>query len=165
MVRYHFGDRCESIAAVLHDLQKLQLPLQPTQAPVTLSNDKTHQQISSTTPSGIPSPAFIYKTLSVVRYIPFIGAGGLFLFKTATWIILLGVSLAAFGVGLFFLRSLYPKLARDYDAVFGIILCLCGILMLFQEFKSHRLIAYLISRIIFLSHKCFRQELQTVNII
>lgn len=53
-------------------------------------------------------------------------------------IILLGVSLAAFGAGLFFLRSVYPKLARDYDAVFGIILCLCGILMLFQEFKSYR---------------------------
>lgn len=48
------------------------------------------------------------------------------------------MSLAAFGAGLFFLRSVYPKLARDYDAVFGIILCLCGILMLFQEFKSYR---------------------------
>ena len=35
-------------------------------------------------------------------------------------IILLGVSLAAFGVGLFFLRSLYPKLARDYDAVLAL---------------------------------------------
>ena len=86
-----------------------------------------------TAPSRIPSPAFIYKTLSVVRYIPFIGAGGLFLFKTATWIILLGVSLAAFGAGLFFLRSLYPKLARDYDAVFGIILCLCEILSCFKN--------------------------------
>ena len=48
------------------------------------------------------------------------------------------MSLVAFGAGLFFLRSLYPKLARDYDAVFGIIFCLCGILMLFQEFKTYR---------------------------
>ena len=114
------------------------MPLQPTPAATPLRDDKTHQQISSTTSSGVPSPALLYKILSVVRYIPFIGAGGLFLFKTATWIILLGVSLAAFGAGLFFLRSLYPKLARDYDAVFGIILCLCGVLMLFQEFKSYR---------------------------
>ncbi|MEL6163428.1 MAG: Ycf66 family protein [Cyanobacteria bacterium J06628_3] len=138
MVRYHFGDRYESVSAVLHDLLSLQTPLQPMQPAIPLSDNKTHQQISPTTSSEIPSPALIYKTLSVVRYIPFVGAGGLFLFKTATWIILLGVSLAAFGAGLFFLRSLYPKLARDYDAVFGIILCLCGILMLFQEFKTYR---------------------------
>jgi len=134
MVRYHWRDRHESIPAVLDDLQQLQAPLQPKPAATTLSDDNTPQQISSTPPSA----ALIYKTLSVVRYIPFIGAGGLFLFKTATWIILLGVSLAAFGVGLFFLHSLYPKLSRDYDAVFGIILCLCGVLLLFQEFKSYR---------------------------
>ncbi|AFY53099.1 serine/threonine protein kinase [Rivularia sp. PCC 7116] len=138
MVRYHFSDRYSRVSAVLQDLQKLQSSFQPTQAQKLSDYDNTDEQMLSTTASGITSPALLHKTLSVVRYIPLVGAGGLFLFKTATWIILLGVSLAAFGSGLFFLRSLYPKLARDYDAVFGIILFLSGILLLFQEFKSYR---------------------------
>ncbi len=47
------------------------------QTVISLSNNKAVGQISST------PPALLDKTLSVVRYIPFIGAGGLFLFKTA----------------------------------------------------------------------------------
>ncbi|PMB11847.1 serine/threonine protein kinase, partial [Fischerella thermalis CCMEE 5328] len=73
----------------------------------------------------------------VARFLPFVGAAGLFLFKAPTWIILLGIGLATFGVGLFFLRSSYPRLAKDYDAVFAVVFCLCGILLLFQEYQSY----------------------------
>ena len=56
------------------------------QTVISLSNNKTVGQISSTPAVNVPPPALLYKTLSVVRYIPFIGAGGLFLFKTVIWI-------------------------------------------------------------------------------
>lgn len=137
MVYYHYRARYQSATEVLQDLRELTNPLPPT--------------FTSPTPSSIPhpteqsgvvqqtaSPVLLYKTLSVVRFIPFIGAIGLFLFKTATWIILLGVCLIVFGAGLFSLRSLYPKLARSYDVIFAAMLCLCGLLLLFQEFQSYR---------------------------
>ncbi|MFN6567279.1 protein kinase domain-containing protein [Dendronalium sp. ChiSLP03b] len=145
MVHYHYRDRYQSATEVLQDLRELLSPFAPTQPFVPAV---TSQQLSSTfssqatdyprTSSAIPSPALLNKTLSVLRFIPFIGAVGLFFFKAATWIILLGVGLAAFGTGLFLLRSWYPNIGRTYDAIFAVIFCLCGILLLFQEFQSYQ---------------------------
>ncbi|TBR61601.1 serine/threonine protein kinase [Westiellopsis prolifica IICB1] len=154
MVRYHYRDRYQSATEVLQDLQQLQYPIPPTQAQISSANTQsTMPQMmnmypqTSAPPSGVTDystpdsqvapPAWIDKTLSVARFLPFVGAAGLFLFKAPTWIILLGIGLATFGVGLFFLRSSYPRLAKDYDTVFAVVFCLCGILLLFQEYQSY----------------------------
>ncbi|MCX7597141.1 MAG: Ycf66 family protein [Fischerella sp.] len=155
MVRYHYRDRYQSATEVLQDLQQLLHPLAPTQTstPVAYAQStmpqpmNTYPQLSSLPPSHtsdrcppsaqVTPPAWIDKTLSVARLLPFVGAAGLFLFKAPTWIILLGIGLAVVGVGLFFLRSSYPRLARDYDAVFAVVFCLCGILLLFQEYRPY----------------------------
>lgn len=159
MVRYHYRERYQTAGEVLQDLQLLANPLPPTQpsippeytssvpftshTPAATFQQTSSNQVSSTTNnsravSEVASPLWLNKTLSVVRFIPFVGAAGLFLFKSVTWIILLGVTLAVFGAGLFFLRSWYPRLVRDYDATFAVIFFLCGILLLFQEFKAYR---------------------------
>lgn len=80
-------------------------------------------------------PSWLTPTLSTLRYVPFAGAVVVFLFKDAadTLVILLGVALISAGVGLFLLRSIYSRLARDYDAVFAVVFCLCGILFMFQD--------------------------------
>lgn len=157
MVCYYYRDRYQSVKEVLQDLQQLANPLLPTEpwipptyiynaAPTSNMPVAISQQPSSVPVSGARNrsrplieiaPTWLNPTLSVVRFLPFIGAVGLFLFKAVTWIILLGVVLAAFGAGLFFLRSWYPKLARDYDAIFAVVFCLCGILFLFQESWSY----------------------------
>ncbi|WP_414581569.1 protein kinase domain-containing protein [Scytonema sp. PCC 10023] len=155
MVCYHYRDRYQSATEVLQDLQQLTNPLLATQlwipptyiynaAPPCNIPVAASQQLSSvpvygtTTDSRLPqSPTWLNPTLSVVRFLPFIGAFGLFLFKAATWLILLGVVLVAFGAGLFFLRSWYPRLGRDYDAIFAVVFCLSGILLLFQDSRFY----------------------------
>jgi serine/threonine-protein kinase len=37
------------------------------------------------------------------------------------------------GAGLFAMRSFYPQIAKDYDAIFAVMFCLCGVLLLFQN--------------------------------
>lgn len=157
MVCYHYRDRYQSATEVLQDLQQLTNPFLPTQLsipPTYLRNTAPRsnipvpisQQLSSAPVSGgtnysrllpqIP-PTWLNRSLSIVRFLPFIGAFGLFLFKAATWLVLLGVVLVGFGAGLFFLRSWSPRLARDYDAIFAVVFCLSGILLLFQESWSY----------------------------
>ncbi|OUL19315.1 Ycf66 family protein [Nostoc sp. 106C] len=159
MVRYHYRDRYQSATEVLQDLRELvnfsaptqplisppvsaSAPTQPVNSP-PVSNSPT-QPPTTAIPVGDRGDAFqpasqvtavssLNQALSVIRFIPFVGAAGLFFFKSTTWIVLLGVGLAAFGAGLFFLRSWYSKVARDYDAVFAVIFCICGILLLFQN--------------------------------
>lgn len=147
MVSYHWRDRYQSVPEVLEDIQMLQdyLPtMEPSVLPAfaanveqkfspTASNNDRDTQVTLT----IISPVWLKKTLNVIRFIPFIGGAGLFFFKSATWIILLGVFLAAFGAGLFFLGSWYPKLARNYDPVFAVIFSLSGILLMFQEYRRY----------------------------
>ncbi|MBD6620306.1 protein kinase [Komarekiella sp. 'clone 1'] len=140
MVRYHYRDRYQSATEVLQDLRQLLSPFAPTQPSIP--------SVGTYTPTQSPTPAssfldhskpqvtllsFLNKVLSVIRFIPFVGAAGLFFFKSTTWVILLGVGLAAFGASLFFLRSWYSNIARDYDAIFAVIFCICGILLLFQS--------------------------------
>lgn len=127
----------------MHDLQYLRNPLPATQPsiPPTQTPLPTSISLSQATDdaklSQVTAPPWLEKTLSIVRFLPFVGAVGLLLFKAATWIILLGIGLATIGVGLFFLRSLSANLARDYDAIFAVIFCLAGILLLFQEYQSY----------------------------
>ncbi|MDZ7959601.1 MAG: Ycf66 family protein [Aulosira sp. DedQUE10] len=147
MVRYHYRDRYQSATEVLLDLRELvsasaptqplpltsppisaSAPTQPLTSPPVVEPGETWKQSSPVT-----TISSLNKTLSVIKFIPFVGAAGLFLFKSTTWIILLGVGMTAFGAGLFFLRSWYSNLARDYDAVFAVIFCICGILLLFQN--------------------------------
>ncbi len=74
--------------------KELQLKLRHVkqmQTVISLSNNKTVGQIYST-PLVRVLPALFYKTLSVVRYIALIGAGGLFYLRLQWRIILLGVS-------------------------------------------------------------------------
>ncbi|BAY48090.1 serine/threonine protein kinase [Scytonema sp. HK-05] len=155
MVCYHYRDRYQSATEVLQDLQQLTNPLLATQLsipPTYIYNAAPPSNIpvaASQQPSSVPvygttkdsrlpqPPTWLNPTLSVVRFLPFIGAFGLFLFKAATWLVLLGIVLVAFGAGLFFLRSWYPRLGRDYDAIFAVVFCLSGILLLFQESRSY----------------------------
>jgi serine/threonine-protein kinase len=160
MVRYHYRDRYQTATEVLRDLQYLTQPLPPTQPDFSYSpasipmtdaaaNSANSFSQATATPQAatvpqpgmaasvaatpVESPVWIPKTLSVVKFVPFAGAAGLFLSTANTWVILLGVGLTAFGAGLFFLRTLSPKLARDYDAIFGVIFCLCGVLLIIQD--------------------------------
>ncbi|MBW4613565.1 MAG: protein kinase [Desmonostoc vinosum HA7617-LM4] len=139
MVRYHHRDRYQSTTEVLQDLQELLNPFPTTQPSIppmgsafaTQSTSSVSQPLDfSPPPTSLSS---LNKALAVIRFIPFIGAAGLFFFKSTTWIILLGVGLVTFGAGLFFLRSWYSNVARDYDAIFAVMFCICGILLLFQN--------------------------------
>lgn len=156
MVCYHYRDRYQSATEVLQDLQQLTNPLLATQLWIpptyiySATPPSTIPVAASQQPSSVPvsgainhsrlfpkPPTWLNPTLSVVRFLPFISAFGLFLFKAATWLILLGVVLVAFGAGLFFLRSWYPRLGRDYDAIFAVVFCLSGILFLFQDSRFY----------------------------
>lgn len=48
---------------------------------------------------------------------------------------ILGLLLAVAGAGLFFLRSIRPELARDYDIFFAAVGLLCGIILLFNGWR------------------------------
>ena len=48
---------------------------------------------------------------------------------------ILGLFLAVAGAGLFFLRSIRPELARDYDIFFAAVGLLCGIIFLFNGWR------------------------------
>ena len=48
---------------------------------------------------------------------------------------ILGLFLAVAGAGLFFLRSVRPELARDYDIFFAAVGLLCGIILLFNGWR------------------------------
>ncbi|BDA70407.1 hypothetical protein RIVM261_072640 [Rivularia sp. IAM M-261] len=144
MVRYHFTTRYQTANEVLRDIEQLTVPVAPTQPVIPNNNPRvpgaTVQQISvGTNMEDIQRtskpPSWLAPTLSTVRYVPFAGAVVVFLFKDAadTLVILLGVVLIAAGVGLFLLRSIYSRLARDYDAVFAVVFSLCGILFVFQD--------------------------------
>ena len=148
MVSYHWRDRYQSVSEILTDLQELQnfIPtMEPSMSPVfsatveqrPLVNGVNNYHDDSQATVKIISPARLKKTLSIIRFIPFMGGAGLFFFKSAIWIILLGVFLAAFGGALFFLRSWYPKIARNYDSVFAVIFVLSGILLMFQDYSRY----------------------------
>ncbi|RUS98054.1 hypothetical protein DSM106972_082730 [Dulcicalothrix desertica PCC 7102] len=141
MVRYHFTTRYQTASEVLRDIEQLTVPVAPTQA----TSRATVQQVSFATSkstkmediqrvSNVP-PSWLIPTLKTVRYVPFAGAAAVFMFKDAadTLIILLGVALIGAEVGLFLLRSAYSRIGRDYDAVFAVVFCLCGILFVFQD--------------------------------
>jgi hypothetical protein len=48
---------------------------------------------------------------------------------------LLGMALASSGVALYALRSMRPKLARDYDIFFSAVALLCGCILIFQGWR------------------------------
>ena len=48
---------------------------------------------------------------------------------------LLGMALASSGVALYALRSMRPKLARDYDIFFSAVALLCGAILIFQGWR------------------------------
>lgn len=48
---------------------------------------------------------------------------------------ILGLFLAVAGAGLFFLRSIRPELARDYDIFFAAVGLLCGIILVFNGWR------------------------------
>jgi eukaryotic-like serine/threonine-protein kinase len=156
LMAYHYRDRYQSAGEVLYDLQQLASLTPPTEVyatpgyapvpvptPAPYSPARTYPQ----TPSSpypvltgereqLPSPgsiSLLNKTLTAIKFVPLIGAAGVLLFQGSTWIVLLGVGLAAVGAGLFALRSFYPQIAKDYDAIFAVMFCLCGVLLLFQN--------------------------------
>ncbi|MEM7727154.1 MAG: protein kinase [Cyanobacteria bacterium P01_A01_bin.45] len=158
MISYHWRDRYQSVEDIQGDLQTLNItlnslknssqnnvfnnPLPPNQKN-SLNGVTTNKQTSKVgvddsnlTSEVTISAVQLTRILSVIKFIPFIGAAGLFFFKSATWLVLLGVILLALGAGLFFLGSAYPQLSRNYDTVFAAIIGLSGILLLFQEYRS-----------------------------
>lgn len=54
----------------------------------------------------------------------------------------LGLALAAAGVGLYFLRSIRPELARDHDIFFAAISLVCGLILLFQGWRLDPILAF-----------------------
>ncbi|MFB2837450.1 Ycf66 family protein [Floridanema evergladense] len=54
----------------------------------------------------------------------------------------LGIALAVAGVGLYFLRSLRPELARDHDIFFAAISLVCGLILLFQGWRLDPILAF-----------------------
>jgi Ycf66 protein N-terminus len=48
---------------------------------------------------------------------------------------ILGLFLAVAGAGLFFLRSIRPELARDYDIFFAAVGLLCGVILIFNGWR------------------------------
>ena len=55
---------------------------------------------------------------------------------------LLGLFLAVAGAGLFFLRSIRPELARDYDIFFAAVGLLCGIILIFNGWRLDPILAF-----------------------
>lgn len=54
----------------------------------------------------------------------------------------LGIALAIAGVGLYFLRSIRPELARDQDIFFAAISLVCGLILLFQGWRLDPILAF-----------------------
>lgn len=54
----------------------------------------------------------------------------------------LGIALALAGVGLYFLRSVRPELARDHDIFFAAISLVCGLILLFQGWRLDPILAF-----------------------
>ncbi|MEC4989140.1 MAG: protein kinase [Oscillatoria sp. PMC 1068.18] len=75
----------------------------------------------------------LYKILFSIQFLPLAGTLGLIFFNADIWLILLGVFLIAIGIGLFFLRSLYPQIARIHDSIFGVTFLISGGMLLFQN--------------------------------
>ena len=57
---------------------------------------------------------------------------------------ILGLFLAVAGAGLFFLRSVRPELARDYDIFFAAVGLLCGIILLFNGWRLEPILEFCI---------------------
>ena len=55
---------------------------------------------------------------------------------------ILGIFLAVAGAGLFFLRSIRPELARDYDIFFAAVGLLCGIILLFNGWRLEPILQF-----------------------
>lgn len=58
------------------------------------------------------------------------------------WSSLLGISLAVAGAGLYFLRSLQPRLARDHDIFFAAVGLLCGGILFFQGWRQDPILQF-----------------------
>lgn len=58
------------------------------------------------------------------------------------WSSLVGIALAVAGAGLYFLRSLRPKLARDYDIFFAAVALLCGGILFFQGWRQDPILQF-----------------------
>jgi Ycf66 protein N-terminus len=59
-----------------------------------------------------------------------------------TFVSFLGIALAAAGVGLYFLRSMRPELARDHDIFFAAISLVYGLILLFQGWRLDPILAF-----------------------
>jgi len=58
------------------------------------------------------------------------------------WSSVLGVTLAASGLALYFLRSMRPKLARDHDIFFAAVALLCGGILFFQGWRQDPILQF-----------------------
>ncbi|MCT7948634.1 Ycf66 family protein [Ancylothrix sp. C2] len=58
------------------------------------------------------------------------------------WSSLLGISLAVAGAGLYFLRSVQPRLARDHDIFFAAVGLLCGGILFFQGWRQDPILQF-----------------------
>ncbi len=59
-----------------------------------------------------------------------------------SWSSFVGIALAVSGAGLYFLRSLRPKLARDYDIFFSAVALLCGGILFFQGWRQDPILQF-----------------------
>lgn len=59
-----------------------------------------------------------------------------------TWSSFVGIALMASGAGLYLLRSLRPKLARDYDIFFAAVALLCGGILFFQGWRQDPILQF-----------------------
>jgi Ycf66 protein N-terminus len=59
-----------------------------------------------------------------------------------SWSSFVGIALAVAGAGLYFLRSLRPKLARDYDIFFSAVALLCGGILFFQGWRQDPILQF-----------------------
>lgn len=55
---------------------------------------------------------------------------------------LLGIALAVAGAALYFLRTMRPKLARDYDIFFAAVALLCGGILFFQGWRQDPILQF-----------------------
>lgn len=60
----------------------------------------------------------------------------------SSFVTFLGIALACAGVGLYFLRSIRPELARDQDIFFAAISLVCGLILLFQGWRLDPILAF-----------------------
>jgi len=59
-----------------------------------------------------------------------------------SWSSFLGIALAVAGASLYFLRSMRPKLARDYDIFFAAVALLCGGILFFQGWRQDPILQF-----------------------